>query len=112
MTLAANLASLQVPIQPYSLANTGVAAGVYGNSGNIVSITVNSQGVITSASNVAVSIPSGAYADSNSVILINNTVITSNTTIGSNKGAMSVGPVTQANGVTLTLQANSRYIIL
>jgi carbonic anhydrase/acetyltransferase-like protein (isoleucine patch superfamily) len=94
------------------IANTGVTAGVYGNSGNIVSITVNSEGQITAASNVAVSIPSGAYADSNNVILINNTVITSNTTIAAGKGAFSVGPVSVAIGNTVSIGSGSRWVIL
>jgi hypothetical protein len=37
-----------------SLANTNVAAGIYGDSGNVAQITVDAQGRITSASNVAI----------------------------------------------------------
>ena len=36
------------------LANTGVTAGTYGSSSNISVVTVNAQGLITSASNVAI----------------------------------------------------------
>ena len=43
-----------------NLTNTGVSAATYGNSTNIPQIAVDAQGRITSASNVAVSIPSGA----------------------------------------------------
>ena len=43
-----------------SLPNSGVTASTYGNSTNIPQIAVDAQGRITSASNVAVSIPSGA----------------------------------------------------
>jgi len=43
-----------------NLTNTGVAAATYGNSTNIPQIAVDTQGRITSASNVAVSIPSSA----------------------------------------------------
>ena len=42
------------------LDNTGVTAATYGNSTNIPQIAVDAQGRITSASNVAVSIPSSA----------------------------------------------------
>jgi hypothetical protein len=45
---------------PLTLANSGVAAGTYGSSTNIPQITVDSKGRITSATNVAVSIPSGS----------------------------------------------------
>lgn len=37
-----------------SLANTAVAAGVYGDSANVVQITVDAQGRLTAASNVAI----------------------------------------------------------
>jgi len=43
-----------------NLTNTGVTAATYGNSTNIPQIAVDAQGRITSASNVAVSIPSSA----------------------------------------------------
>jgi len=43
-----------------NLTNTGVSAATYGSSTNIPQIAVDAQGRITSASNVAVSIPSGA----------------------------------------------------
>jgi hypothetical protein len=142
MTLAANLASLQVPIQTSSLgagvvnATTLDVGSANGTGALIVPSGTTAQrpgsttagyirfnttlNTLESANGTAwanvgsgsASSGSNAFADSNSVILINNTVITSNTTIGGGKGAMSVGPVTQANGVTLTLQANSRYIIL
>lgn len=37
-----------------NLANTAVAAGNYGNAGNVASFTVDAQGRLTSASNVAI----------------------------------------------------------
>ena len=43
-----------------NLTDTGVSPATYGNSTNIPQIAVDAQGRITSASNVAVSIPSGA----------------------------------------------------
>ena len=43
-----------------TLANSGVTAGTYGSSTNIPQIIVNAKGLITSVSNVAVSIPSGS----------------------------------------------------
>ena len=43
-----------------NLTNTGVTAATYGSSTNIPQIAVDAQGRITSASNVGVSIPSGA----------------------------------------------------
>ena len=43
-----------------TLANSGVTAGTYGSSTNIPQLVVDAKGRVTSVSNVAVSIPSGA----------------------------------------------------
>ena len=43
-----------------NLTSTGVTAGIYGGSGNTVNITVDTQGRITAASNVAAASPSAA----------------------------------------------------
>jgi len=43
-----------------TLANSGVTAGTYGSSTNIPQVIVNAKGLVTSVSNVAVSIPSGS----------------------------------------------------
>lgn len=95
------------------LANTAITPGTYGSASNISVITVDQQGRLTSASNVSISIPSGAFAtDSNNSIFVANTNITNNVTISPSTGALSIGPVTLANGKTVTVSANARYIVL
>ena len=88
---------------------TNIILGVACTVGDIVetvAFTINSVTVTaTSSSN-------NAYADSNTVIFINNNVISANANIAANKGAMSVGPVYYASGVTVNMAANSRWVIL
>jgi hypothetical protein len=96
-----------------TLPPTTVTAGTYGNASSIPAITVGADGRITGASNVAVSIPSGSYiTTSNNSILTTNTVITANTTIAPNTGGLTIGPLVLANGITLTVSANARHVIL
>jgi len=95
------------------LANTAVTTGTYGGATNVSSFIVDQQGRITSASNVAISIPSGAYVTStNNSILTNNTSITSNSTVGSGTGGLSVGPITISANVSVTVANNARYVVL
>jgi len=52
------------------------------------------------------------YADVNNVIITNNLLLNTNTALAANIGAFSVGPVTVASGVTVTLGSGSRWVIL
>jgi len=44
----------------FSLTNTGVTAGTYGSATHVAQITVDAQGRITAAANVAISLPAGS----------------------------------------------------
>lgn len=94
-------------ITPNELLSTGVTSGTYGSANTLHAITVGADGRVVSASNSAV-----IYADSNNVMLMTNTIITGNTTLSSNTGALSVGPVYIANNRYLNISANARYLIL
>jgi hypothetical protein len=95
------------------LAVTGVSAATYGNASSIPAITVGVDGRITAVTNTVVSIPSGSYiTGSNNSILTTNTSITANVTIAPNTGGLSVGPITIANGVSVTVSSGSRFVVL
>ena len=54
-----------------------------------------------------------AYVEnSNSVILVTNTVITGNCTVAANTGGLSVGPVVINTNQTVTVANNARWVIL
>lgn len=53
-----------------------------------------------------------ALATGNSSIVLNNTNITSNATIGAGQNGFSVGPVTTANGVTVTIASGQTWTII
>jgi len=115
--LAANAVNSNVisdfSISGNKLVNTAVTIGTYGGASQIPVVVVDQQGRVTSASNVAVSIPSGAYVtDSNNVILTTNTQITANCTILPNTGALTVGPVIIDANTEVTVSANARWVVL
>lgn len=55
---------------------------------------------------------SSTGAAANGAIYINNTTITSNYTIASGTNGFSVGPITQAPGVVVTITAGQRWVVL
>lgn len=79
----------------------------YGTSGQVLT----SQGNAT-APTWATPTSSGLAAAGNSSIGIFNTNITANATIAAGTNGLSVGPVNTANGVTVTVAANSTWVVL
>lgn len=54
----------------------------------------------------------GALWTSDAPIRVNGLTLTTSFTIPSGYGALSVGPVTLSNGVSVTVSANSKYVVL
>jgi hypothetical protein len=78
--------------------------GAYGTSGQFLSSGGNAAAP-TWTSNVALAV-------ANSSVVLNSTNATSNGTIGAGYNGFSVGPVTVANGISITVSANQRWLVL
>jgi len=93
-----------------AIANTAVTAGTYGNASNVAQVTINAQGQVTNAVNVAISIANSAVTglgtmatqNANAVVITggnatlttitaNNHVATANITTTANLGSYSYG---------------------
>ena len=72
-----------------SLANTTVTAGSYGNASTVAQVTINAQGQVTNAVNVAITVANTSITGGNITI--------GNTTIGLGNTATSIGNLTLAN---------------
>jgi hypothetical protein len=86
-------------INQSNITPTGVTAGTY----TTANITVNNKGQITAASS-GVAIGGG--------LLVNKNSIDENYTLASGYNAFSVGPLTVANGVTVTIPAGQRWVVV
>jgi hypothetical protein len=87
------------------LSDSGVTAGTYGNTTVIPVITVDAKGRTTSVTTAPVN-------QANGVIHEFSTTVTSSYTLSTGKNAMSVGPVTVANGSAVTVPPGQRWVIL
>jgi hypothetical protein len=90
------------------IANTGVTAGVYGGASAVPVITINASGQVTSATNTAFT---PATVANGTISLYSNTVSTTYT-IDTNSNALSVSPLTVANGASVTIPTGQAWIIL
>jgi hypothetical protein len=54
----------------------------------------------------------GALAAGNNSIIINNVNITANATIAAGQNGFSVGPITTANGVSVTVSAGQKWTVI
>jgi len=78
--------------------------GAYGTSGQFLSSGGNAAAP-TWTSNVALAV-------ANSSVVLNSTNATSNGTIGAGYNGFSVGPVTVANGISITVSSGQRWLVL
>ena len=125
---AFNRANTANGIANVALANTGTTITVNGSSilviANTTSSTSNTTGALTVAGGVGISgnlyaatiyssntVYAPAFQANNGLILNANT-ISSNITVPTGVNAISVGPMTIANGVSVTISTGNRWIIL
>lgn len=83
------------------------ANGSYGTANQVY--TSQGSGLPPVWANVA---SGGAQAAGNSSIIINNVNITANATIAAGQNGFSVGPITTANGVTVTVSAGQTWVVI
>ena len=70
---------------------------------------------LTSQGNAAAptwSTSAGALAAGNNAIVINNVNVTSNANIAAGQNGFSVGPITTANGVSVTIASGQRWVVI
>jgi hypothetical protein len=107
----------------FTSAGNGAASGVSfnGSANQVISSNTilpaqsgNSGKLLTTdgANTLSWTSVSGAQATGNSAIILNNVNITSNATIAAGQNGFSVGPVTQANGVSITVASGQRWVVI
>jgi hypothetical protein len=87
----------------FSLSNTAVTAGTYGDASNVATFTVNAQGQLTNAVNTAIVVPSSSVTGLGTMALQNATSVA--ITGGSIDGTL-IGNTTPSNGAFTTLAAS------
>lgn len=98
--------------------NTSVAnltiSGTLGPTTNVANLNISGNLVASNGITFADGTTQnhGVYGfNSNNSVLVMNTTVTGNVVVSSNTGAFSVGPVIFANGSSIQVAANARYVI-
>lgn len=94
-----------------TLGTSGVTSGTYGATTSIPIITVDSKGRITTVS-TALAQAGAKGGGPDQVFYENDSTVTTNYTISTNKNAMSAGPVSINSGVTVTVNDGSTWTIV
>ena len=88
-----------------TLARTTVLSS--SNSGSLVNFTAGTKDVfVTQPAEVT------AIGGGNQAIIVNQTTVTGNYSIVTGTNGLSVGPITTANGVSVTVGANATWVVL
>jgi hypothetical protein len=100
----------EVGIGTYTLSGTTLSRDTVLSSssgGSLVSFAAGEKDVF-------LTYPAGRsyYGTGNQSIALNNTNITENTTVPATSNGLSVGPITIANSITLTVANNQKWIVL
>lgn len=100
----------EVGIGTYYSGNTSLTRDTVlssSNSSALVNFAAGTKDVFVTQPAEVTAIGAGSQA-----ILINQTTVTSNAIIADGTNGFSVGPVTTANGVTVTIGANATWVVL
>lgn len=89
-----------------------VVAGGVGIAGQVTAGNVMTTSGVFWANGAAYSSGSGGGAIATTGIFLNSNVITANATISSGQNGFSVGPMTQSNGVVVTIAPGQRWVIV
>ena len=92
----------------FSIANTAVTAGSYGNGDSVPTYTVNGQGQLTAAANVAIT----ANAGNLSGTVLKSTVVTSSLTSVGTLGNLSVTSNISGGNATITANTSSGNLVV
>ena len=85
--------------------------GTYGGATSIPTIIVNSKGQVTSASTSA-AIAGAVGGGTDKLFWENDQTMTTNYTLTANKNAMTAGPISINNGITLTIPTGATYTVV